>query len=165
MYDQALRVAPLETAAELYKSVMESHHRWCSQRVRVDLLHHVSQSFSEFHQNFNRQELLPLVWLFLPLHHLWLWPLLRPGHSQVYILFQQIFSTTLFVSNFLISESYTVWSCVCSGSTVRWKEDEWLNWSCSPPILRKFKDNPFHLELTKMAFLQPELAKSSCDCN
>jgi len=27
MYDQALRVAPLETAAELYKSVMESHHR------------------------------------------------------------------------------------------------------------------------------------------
>jgi len=27
MYDQALRVAPLETAAELYRSVMESHHR------------------------------------------------------------------------------------------------------------------------------------------
>ena len=27
MYDEALRVAPLETAAELYKSVMESHHR------------------------------------------------------------------------------------------------------------------------------------------
>ena len=35
MYDEALRVAPLETAAELYKSVMESHHRWCSKHVKV----------------------------------------------------------------------------------------------------------------------------------
>ena len=33
--------------------------------------------------NFTPQELFPLVWFLLPLHHLWLRPLLRQGHTQV----------------------------------------------------------------------------------
>ena len=43
MYDQALRVAPLETAAELYKSVMESHHRWCSKPTTFNIFYHIYQ--------------------------------------------------------------------------------------------------------------------------
>ena len=53
MYNQALRVAPLETAAELYRSVMESHHRWefCVNRdlfFLISLLRNYFLSFGFF---------------------------------------------------------------------------------------------------------------------
>ena len=92
--------------------------------------------------NFTPQELFPLVWFLLPLHHLWLRPLLRQGHTQVsfscIIWVQMRTSEGADYGVFVwIHVSFTVQTCFCPGSMERWKIDESLKRSSSPPSLRK----------------------------
>ena len=138
MYNQALRVAPLETAAELYRSVMESHHRWefCVNRdlfFSISLLRNYFLSFGFF--------FLCIIFgfglCFGRVTRRYLFLVYYLGADEKLESMSRTSEGADYGVFVWIHVSFTVQTCFCPGSMERWKIDESLKKSSSPPSLRK----------------------------
>ena len=140
MYNQALRVAPLETAAELYRSVMESHHRWefCVNHnwdlfFSISLLRNYFLSFGFF--------FLCIIFgfglCFGRVTRRYLFLVYYLGADEKLESMSRTSEGADYGVFVWIHVSFTVQTCFCPGSMERWKIDESLKRSSSPPSLRK----------------------------
>ena len=127
MYNQALRVAPLETAAELYRSVMESHHRWefCVNRdlfFSISLLRNYFLSFGFF--------FLCIIFgfglCFGRVTRRYLFLVYYLGADEKLESMSRTSEGADYGVFVWIHVSFTVQTCFCPGSMERWKIDESL---------------------------------------